>query len=84
MWGIPRPGLEPMFPALAGRFLTTAPPGKPLSVSFKACDSLFIFILDDLSIGESGVLKSPTIIVLLSISPLEFFIYYFQTTVDCG
>ena len=23
------PGLEPMSPALAGRFLTTAPPGKP-------------------------------------------------------
>ena len=25
----PRPGLEPMSPALAGEFLTTAPPGKP-------------------------------------------------------
>ena len=39
------------------------------NVSFKACVFLFIFILDDLSIGESGVLKSPTMIVLLSISP---------------
>ena len=39
------------------------------NVSFKACVSLFIFILDDLPIGESGVLKSPTIIVLLSIYP---------------
>ena len=29
MWDLPRPGLEPMFPALAGRFSTTAPPGKP-------------------------------------------------------
>ena len=38
------------------------------NVSFKAYVSLFIFILDDLSIGESGVLKSPTIIVLLLIS----------------
>ena len=28
MWDLPRPGLEPMSPALAGRFLTTAPPGK--------------------------------------------------------
>ena len=26
----PRPGLEPVSPALAGRFSTTAPPGKPL------------------------------------------------------
>ena len=34
MWDLPRPGLEPMSPALAGRFSTTAPPGKPLSYSF--------------------------------------------------
>ena len=29
MWDPPRPGLEPTSPALAGRLLTTAPPGKP-------------------------------------------------------
>ena len=29
MWDLPRPGLEPVTPALAGRFSTTAPPGKP-------------------------------------------------------
>ena len=29
MWDLPRPGLEPMSPALAGRFSTSAPPGKP-------------------------------------------------------
>ena len=29
MWDLPRPGLEPVSPALAGRFLTTALPGKP-------------------------------------------------------
>ena len=29
MWGLPRPGLKPASPALAGRFSTTAPPGKP-------------------------------------------------------
>ena len=29
MGDLPRPGLEPVFPALAGRFSTTAPPGKP-------------------------------------------------------
>ena len=39
------------------------------NVSFNTCVSLFILILDDLSIDESGVLKSPTIFVLLSISP---------------
>ena len=29
MWDLPRPGLETVSPALAGRFSTTAPPGKP-------------------------------------------------------
>ena len=28
-WDLPRRGLEPVSPALAGRFSTTAPPGKP-------------------------------------------------------
>ena len=37
MWDLPRPGLEPVFPALAGRFSTTAPPGKPL------CFNLYVF-----------------------------------------
>ena len=39
------------------------------NVSFKTCVSLLIFCFDDLSFGVSGVLKSPTIIVSLPISP---------------
>ena len=34
MWDLPRPGLEPVSPALAGRFSTTAPPGKPLLIGY--------------------------------------------------
>ena len=34
MWDPPRPGLEPVSPALAGRLSTTAPPGKPLSTTY--------------------------------------------------
>ena len=34
MWDSPRPGLEPVSPALAGRFSTTAPPGKPRNMDF--------------------------------------------------
>ena len=34
MWDLPGPGLEPVSPALAGRFLTTAPPGKTHSMYF--------------------------------------------------
>ena len=35
MWDPPRPGLEPVSPALAGRLSTTAPPGKPLLAPLK-------------------------------------------------
>ena len=35
MWDLPRRGLEPMSPALAGRFSTTAPPGKPPAFIFE-------------------------------------------------
>ena len=38
MWDLPRPGLEPMSPALAGGFLTTAPPGKSLTIFFNLYD----------------------------------------------
>ena len=38
---------------------------------------LLIFSLHDRSIGESGVLTSPTIIALLSIYP-------FRSVLDCG
>ena len=34
MWDPPRAGLEPVSPALAGRFSTTAPPGKPNHMVF--------------------------------------------------
>ena len=40
------------------------------NVSFKIGVSLLILSFDDLSIDDSGELKSPTIFVLLSISPL--------------
>ena len=29
MWDLPGPGIESVSPALAGRFFTTEPPGKP-------------------------------------------------------
>ena len=45
MWDLPRPGLEPMSPAFAGRFSTTAPPGKPLLLFFKAIISRVFYML---------------------------------------
>ena len=35
MWDLPVPGIGPVSPALAGRFLTTGPPGKSCSKNFK-------------------------------------------------
>ena len=40
--GSSRPGLEPISPALAGRFLTTAPPGKSLLPCLISLDRLDI------------------------------------------
>ena len=51
MWFLPRPGLEPVSPALAGRFSTTAPPGEPWGFFFKK--SLWVFSLGYLWPGKS-------------------------------
>ena len=40
MWDPPRPGPEPVSPALAGRFSTPAPPGKPLLYFFNRLPSI--------------------------------------------
>ncbi|KAJ8797170.1 hypothetical protein J1605_017398 [Eschrichtius robustus] len=37
MWDLSGPGLEPVSPALAGRFLTTAPPGKYRELILNSC-----------------------------------------------
>ena len=34
MWDLPGPGIEPVSPGLAGRFLTTAPPGKSYTMEY--------------------------------------------------
>ena len=44
MWDPPRPGLEPVSPAPAGRFSTTAPPGKPY-IFFAALKDLMDFYI---------------------------------------
>ena len=35
MWDLPGSGIEPVSPALAGRFFTTEPPEKPLIIFYK-------------------------------------------------
>ena len=50
MWDPPRPGLEPVSPALAGRLSTTAPPGKPSGTFLKNK-----FNSGSVRMGEEGV-----------------------------
>ena len=45
MWDLPRPGLEPVSPALAGRFSTTVPPGKPSKHFLKSTYSMIIQLI---------------------------------------
>ena len=44
MWDLPRTGLEPVSPALAGRFSTTAPPGKPCFHIFTLNVSIALYL----------------------------------------
>ena len=43
MWDSPEPGTEPMSPALAGRFLSPAPPGKPCLFLEAAQSTIFYY-----------------------------------------
>ena len=68
MWDLPRPGLEPLSPALAGRLSTTAPPGKPLCTIFVSEIRLY-FKKCILSLNLSKILNK-----LFLIFPLESYI----------
>ena len=61
MWNLPRPGLEPVSPALAGRLSTTAPPGKPLFKTFK-----FPFPTSSLSVCIALGFSTPDIFLFWS------------------
>ena len=43
MWDLLGRGIEPMFPALTGGFLTTGPPGKSFKVFIEIAIILFQF-----------------------------------------
>ena len=47
-WDIPDPWIEPVSPELAGRFLTTRPPGKPTSFFFMAESHSIVCIYQNL------------------------------------
>ena len=63
MWDPPRPGLEPMSPALAGRFSTTVPPGKPPPDIFWLGCLLLLFL---------SLLRCMSCLYSLEINPMSF------------
>ena len=58
MWDLPRPGLEPVSPALTGRFSTTVPPGKP------PIDTFNIGIIDILKSFSSNFMSGSVFITI--------------------
>ena len=79
-WDLPRPGLEPAFSALAGRFSTTAPPGKPHPFSFSLYLSLELrSVFRRQHIVGVCVLIRPTTLCLLT---SEFNPFIFRVIID--
>ena len=80
MWDLPRPGLNPVSPTLAGRFSTTAPPGKPLGNFFLIDDFYLHFLcpnlLENLDIRLPGYILYISYLFCLSFLNLWFTFRY--------
>ena len=63
LWNLPRPGIKPMSPVLAGRFFTTEPSGKPLTffnlllIQGRGLSVQLVASLDALFSGISNILS---------------------------
>ena len=85
-WDLPGPGLEPVSPALAGGFLTTAPPGKSQCMLFLSSLSfLHLFLLIKLS--RFGVIFSCFFTILVTINWMPHNFMFFEWCIQehlCG
>ena len=79
MWDLPGPGLEPVSPALAGGFLTTAPPGEasPLLIEDTDTDASVVLrprseyrVLTPVRLPAAGPLLAPYCL-LSNVPPLN-------------
>ena len=73
MWDLPRPGFKLVSPALADRFLTTAPPGKPCLLILRNVSKLpsLLHLISDFCISK--------IILILVIVALNVFMLSFSS-----
>ena len=92
MWDLPRPGLEPVFPALAGRFSTTAPPGKPVTSYFISFCFVYPFTYDGygwfyyfclLTFLLASYMVDLLLSLYISFYQLDFSFHYFHIS-SCG
>ena len=89
MWDPPGPGIEPVFPALAGGFLTTAPKGKP-RLCFVICCLIKNIHREQSLEGYTGNINSNYLLVVklwklkIPLSVLLYFLcvcdFFFNTT----
>ena len=69
MWDLPGPGVEPVSPALADGFLTTAPPGKSPSVCF--LKSILIWLSIPIVDRGTNIIFATTITAVMLIEDLS-------------
>ena len=72
MWDLPRPGLEPVSPASAGGFSTTAPRGKPLLVDFVVIISTVNFHREEFTCTCSFWIRTVYVCVCVHVYVLVF------------
>ena len=81
MWDLPRPGLEPVSPALAGGFLTTVPQGKSLLFVFYLVPPVCFVCLVPLScilLDYSSIFQNSILIYLLAFAVSLIFQWLLQ------
>ena len=87
MWDLPGPGLEPVCPAMAGGFLTIAPPGKPGRRILNQCatreahrkklKTIFIFFLRTVDIF--WIPYDHHVLFIVSFSKRKFYVLFSLT-----
>ena len=66
MWDLPRPGIQPVSPALASRFFITEPPGKPC---------LGLLIASDTQTSSKSFQQNQKVLILVGYTALPWWLF---------